>query len=735
MTGLIASLVVWASGTPAGNIVLFAGYVVIGVAVPGVFVWRWLLRGWHLDEQRRPTWLEDAALGSIAGFGLQLPVYLVGLVVGVPLLVVLLPVTVGIVSLLPVGRRVWQLPTRSAGATTGWGLAGVTVYGVLWLATKVFPDRPLWLPPNRTPSVDETFHQALVGELAHRFPPQVPFLLGTRLDYHWFVHAQIATARWVTGIDSVVMLRQLMPALMLIMTVWGLGAVTFRLVGRRGFAVLAPALLVLGGFHQLGADYRPSVFSEPFMSSRYVSSPSQSYGAMMALPVLLLIFEVLRPGRHASRFTWLALGLTLLALAGSKATFLPIFLVAALLMLLVRLLLERRVDRSSLGLVGLLALATAFAQIVLFGGQGGAMQFAPWKTFAKALTWQDLPDTVPNAWLMGGALLVGWLLYGIGAVGLVRSGRWRDPRALWMLATVPVGTAVSVMFFRSGLSQLWFQRSVAEVLVVLSAWGLSALLPSPLSRRTGWQLVAVGALTGLAAYLLMAVLNAYVGVKGASLHSLAATLGIVAVIVLIGLLAALLLRRRGRRPVLVIAFTVAALLGLSGTNAYSLMSDRLQGRPLARVGDFDALFAPGGVAAADWLRNHSTPDDVIATNAHCLSPTSRRCDNRNFWISAYTERRVVIEGWGYTAPTNDRADPDAANAFIPTPYPQRLLINDEAFTQPSEETVTRLVDTYDVRWLFVDKAYPASVSGLDTLTGLLKKRYENKGYVVYQVLR
>ena len=75
-----------------------------------------------------------------------------------------------------------------------------------------------------------------------------------------------------------------------------------------------------------------------------------------------------------------------------------------------------------------------------------------------------------------------------------------------------------------------------------------------------------------------------------------------------------------------------------------------------------------------------------------------------------------MEGWGYTAATNDNAVAGTRNAYIPIPDRERLEINDAAFREPSPETVGRLVETYDVSWLFVAKAYPADIPGLNEWT-------------------
>lgn len=715
------------------DIATFVAYLALAVALPGVFFWRLLLRNLHTEDDTPPTWFEDLSLGTIFGFGIQLPVYLVGIWVDIPRLFLVVPLVVVVLSVAaPWGRRAWTMPTTKVDARVSWSLGLVVVYAVAWLARYIFPLRPVTLAPFKTPSVDETFHQALISELLHRFPAEIPFLLGTPLDYHWFVHAQMAADHWATGLESSLMLRELMPVAMVALTVLGLGAAALRLAGRPIAAVIAPALLVAGAFALMGPHYDAGSFTEPFLSRRYVSSPSQAYGFMMALPAIVLILEVLRPDRGARRLTWFALVLALLALAGSKATFMPIFLCGAVVLLLVQLIVRRTFDKTVAAVTALLLAVTIFAQVVLFGSTTGGMRVDVFLTAKAALKTQHITVSTTAQVVMTVTLLVGWLLYGAGVIGLVRGKLWRDPRTVWMTFSALAGVSVALVFFRSGLSQLWFQRSVAELVVLLSAWGLAAMLPNSVTKRFGALLAGAAAGAGLVAYLVSRY--AETGdrmIQQATYHEVLAT-AITPFLLVAIYLVVLLFMRLGHRPRPGPALLVAVLLGLSLTHVYSLASDTVTQRSIARATPPNQ-FAPGGVQAATWVADHSDRYDVIATNVHCRKPGTTKCDNRNFWISAYTERRVVIEGWGYTSTTNSAYSDEARNAFIPAPDPERLKINDAAFTHPTVETVNRLVDTYDVRYLFVSKRYRVDVQALSDLDKILTRTYQSKNYAVFKV--
>src|SRR5581483_118611 len=108
------------------------------------------------------------------------------------------------------------------------------------------------------------------------------------------------------------------------------------------------------------------------------------------------------------------------------------------------------------------------------------------------------------------------------------------------------------------------------------------------------------------------------------------------------------------------------------------------------------------------------------------------CVNLHFAISAYTERRVLVEGWGFTAHAHERAaELGAWVGAVPYWRPDVLAANDAAFTTPSVETVSRLRDRYRVRWLFVDETAGSSAE----LGRFAELRYRAGHCAVYLVLR
>jgi hypothetical protein len=138
----------------------------------------------------------------------------------------------------------------------------------------------------------------------------------------------------------------------------------------------------------------------------------------------------------------------------------------------------------------------------------------------------------------------------------------------------------------------------------------------------------------------------------------------------------------------------------------------------------------GGAEAARYIRDHSAVSDRLATNSHCTPVyAERKCDARNFWLSGYAERRVLVEGWAYTPTAQSRKDGDAA---VNGPFwDQRLLAaNDRAFRDPTSEDLDFLRTTYNVRWLVFD-------TNLDRPSALVKRlayhRYTAGAIEVYEL--
>jgi hypothetical protein len=195
------------------------------------------------------------------------------------------------------------------------------------------------------------------------------------------------------------------------------------------------------------------------------------------------------------------------------------------------------------------------------------------------------------------------------------------------------------------------------------------------------------------------------------------------------ILCALLAARRSRRvrglPTSSVVGACIIAFGLPMTFSYIASSPITPSKTLALLGDSSwASVTNDGVRAARWLRDHSEPTDVIATNRHCAikevppeSP-SRECRAMGFWVSAYTERRVLVEGWAFSLDARSR-DVQAGTAPGVQPFwdAPKFVDNKRFFNQPTPDAATALCQR-GVRWAFLDRRWDADAPSLSHVADL-----------------
>jgi hypothetical protein len=737
------------TGTSPTAIARTTGYLGLGVVLPGVVVVRGTL------GRARPL-LVDGTVGAAVGYGLEVFAYCLARAAGHPLWVLCWPaLAVGASLLWPrLRHRVWR-PSRSensensesSGSSVGermatgpaWALALVATAAVGYLALGGFASSPLTGPGAATPYSDLPFHLALIGELKHHMPPATPYVSGEPLYYHWFVHAHVAATSWVTGVEPLVLLTRTELAPFAILAVLLAGVLGSRVSGSGWGGALGAALATLGG-PVLAHSWSDSPFGTmELLTAGLWLSPSQSYGVVLFLAALVVLPDLVGASGRPHRIGPIVLfALLVTASAGAKATVLPLLGLGLGIALLGSL--ARRARAEAVTLTAALALTTvsfAGAMLVLFGGQAQGMALHP------LLTLQQLPvarllGVQPGQRLPTGVLppiatlcLVSWLAVGAGIVGLGRR-LVRDPVVITLAGAGAGGTAAALLAVQPGLSQVYFLRTAMPAVAVLSAAGLVRL-----SGRRGLPILAVGLAAGAALAVLVATVGPARPPKadtlgwGPAVRALAEPYAVLAGVTAAAALLALVIaaplgRRRSwpwRRLVsAVLAGGLAAVVGLGlpvpFREAVTYTRQVTTGAAGRAVPGRPAI-APGGVPAARWLRTNSRPDELVATNAHCWAPQQRpgppgRCDNRNFWVSAFTERRLLLEGWGYTAAANAPYQHDMTFSVNTGPFWDDALLtsNDAAFSAPSAATLDTLRDRYGVRWLFVDRRIATPVGDL-----------------------
>ncbi|GAA3444119.1 hypothetical protein GCM10018955_35570 [Planomonospora venezuelensis] len=668
----------------------FAGYLVVGVTVPGVLVLRALLGG-------RRTLAEELAAGTALGYAVEVFVYIGGRAAGVPLLVVAWPVvTYGVFLAVPRLRGHW----RGRGACPrppvwwSWSVAAVMAYLIAGPALNVFVRYDITQPGLWANGADMPYHLSLVGELRHHMPPTVPAVAGEPLLYHWFVYAHLAAASWVTGIEPMVLLFRLGMVPMLAGLLVLVGVTGRRLTGSWlggvltvvGTVFLKPPnlhqgpnwLLTYGGIQDIGW-----------------TSPTQTFGALLFAPVVLLLLDLLGRGRGGWG-RWVLLGVFLVAVMGAKSVYLPLLGAGLVAVVAVEVVRRRRVPRVAVAVLGATAVCLAFAQLVLFGGGKLGMALDPFSLMRMGWNRIGGMGAPAETTVLGlaGLYLMCWAVAWAGVFGLLSRPRLpARPGVPLMLGIGAAGLGVALLFGHPGFSQLFFLMAALPYLSAVAACGLIAVVrQAGTSARATVLAAAAGAAAALAVPALFGIaLPLGPGRSDAVLYPpyIAFTIAVVA------LTAVLAAAVGGLRAC---ALTAVAL------TAFSLPGNVRDRLVYNRTGPLvNAWALQDAMAVLRWLRAHSETDELVATNAHCRWGEREECRHVHFWVTAFSERRVLLEGWTYT-PTNLRSWQPGEP--VKRPFWDRRLFeaNKRTFEEPSPLSVGRLQQRYGVRWLFVDES-------------------------------
>ncbi|MEU9884078.1 hypothetical protein [Sphaerisporangium sp. NPDC051011] len=688
-------------GVSARDLAFFCVYLAVCVAVPGTLLVRAAYRG-------RRTLPEDLALGLATGYAAEVFAYVPARALGAPLLVLAWPVAVYAAFLLvPRLRRFWRAcPRRDAAPWQRWFAAGTVVYLTAWSAFICFRvTAPTW-PEAGWSHVDLPFHLSLVGELKHHMPPQLPIVAGEPLNYHWFAYAHMAASSWITGVEPLTLVTRLSVLPMLVAF-----AVIVGMTGRRVIGSATGGAMAVAGTLLVAA---PSLYVNANGLMRWTgvlhvpwNSPTQTFGALLFAPVMLLLADLLaRPGGGRAR--WALLAVLLVSVAGAKAPYLPLLASALAVVTAAEGVRSRRLPRTALTALGMTAGALAFAQVVLFAGARGGMTIDPLSVVRA--TWAELAGRQATAGLVAGFALVYVMCWGVtwcGALGLLaRPLLLLRPAVTLMLGLSAAGAALMLLLGSAGdLNQGYFLQSCYPYLAVLAAYGLVTAVRQ---GRPGIRAIVVAAVAGTA---VAGVVRVACGVQvplPPGERSVGLFLPFAVLLILIGaasLVAASLTepRRAATWALLVVAVSAAGVPAAWQARVLTHLSHGADSNLNAADHPTPEQIPRGALRAARWLRAHSGPGDLVATNAHCRWGYERPCDSRHFWVSALTERRVLVEGWAYTAANLDRGRRDLPFTERPFWDAARLRAGDAVFEAPSARAVAALRERYGVRWLVADE--------------------------------
>ncbi len=731
LTVVAAGVTAAGHGVAVVDVVRFGAYVLLGLVLPGLVLWRVLV------PRPGSSLPADAVFGTTLALAVELGVYTVAARLGVPGLAWVWPVVPLGLSLLPglrpmVWRRAAPMPLWWS-----WSMSGLMLLGLVVMVRAVWAVAPLTPAGLRNPYVDLPYQLALVTGLSRRVRTDLPFVQGEPLYYHWFTHAHVAAERHATGIEPIVLLSRLDMLLVVGVVLLGSAMLAHRVARSPLAGIVATGVLTTGGSALLWPQVAPV-----FLTASTYISPTTPFACAALVGCAAVTVEILDPGERPRWTLWVAAVLLVGLASGAKGPAIPVLLAGWVSVVVMALVVRRRLHTRALALSAIGLVVLAVAQRVVYGGSAQGLEVVAfglgnYLAYDYGLLDQASGGSLALRATLGTLYAVLRLTCLVAVAGLFTSRVWRNPHAHFLVGAV-VGGVGAMLFLESATrNQVYFLLVVPVFMAAATGWGLVELLrrvPVPLATRVLLGSLAVGAVVSVA--LRARPPGDFGGDDGVGVAALLLQpLLVVGLMVVVGVTIGYLGRRTDRS-----AWRHAAPLALAGIAiGLGLLTGPRIAVALPASDPADEVpsqnpvetIAPGGIVAARWLREHSDPGTVVATNSHCRFPAPLRCDHRAFWISAYSERQMLLEGWAYTSRSAALAEKyDVSVPFLSYWEHDVLMTNERAFWKPTPARLDGLRREHGVRWLFVDKRFRADVPALERLADL---RYENANYAVFRL--
>ena len=709
--------------TPLGSLLWYLAVFAFVVTGPGTLTYRAIL-GTH------GSWAVDLAFGTAVGLLLQLVFWAAFVGLGVGYLLALGAVLVYAVFLgFPPFRRHWRIrPTdrdpmplsiRWLLAAT-YGLALIVYSGSFSMAQP--PAANAWYQ-------DEYWHLGNAAWLLNHVVTQDVRVAGQPLTYHWFSSAHAAAQSLASQLDLNLVVGRLWAVPFYGAVIVLVASVTRKVAGNWWPGVLASLMMIST------ATLRVTSLGFPDGGAMTVHSPSQTYATAIFLLVISLLAKLWQEGRLPP-LGWVLLGLSLLSAQGAKSSLLPLIICGLALTVLVSL--ATRSNR----LISAVALAMAAGALAVtftsLGGGGESVRLQIFSTIRQIPFYVDQLHLTSAERQFGYGFIPPGLATPLGLVTVAVILLLYLARYFWVIAVLPAlrsgssqawfllglglaGFSAAMLINHDGMSQLYFFRDGLVPLYMLASWGLWTLWDQT-HAGLRMRVLLGGAIAGITYFTLWyAVADTGPLLEGhdtvAALISAAAAIGPATLLWLAGT----------RRPTHASPLRLAVVSGLIAAS----IVPGLTGLRLSTIPEGNEWSVTQNESeAALWLRDHSAPDDIAATNVHCLKEQVDRCDTRSFWVSGLTQRRILIEGWAYT-PSMRGGQGENGLWYGAQPFRDQELfaLNEAAFSAPTADVIHALAE-HGVRWLYAD-SHRKEVSS--NLREFAETVYSNDDVTIYRV--
>jgi hypothetical protein len=748
--GALAALIVvvgslgleMAYGVALGDAILYVGYELLFVVIPGWLTYRAL-------SPRVGSVLRQLTMGWALGYVLEVLAFMLtaatdtrGLFVAYPLTIAAAATIVRRRTAVPSTGIVSHLPGRLI-----WLLVAVSLAAVTYFAIAYFPGAPLPGTKSVTYYLDYPRWISLAADAKNHWPIQDPSVSGEPLPYHYFVNIHLAAASQVTGLGLPLVYFRLFvfPLVLLLVLELVLAGQSFARSAYVGLTAACLALFV----GQIRLDARNTFLAHtPFLGLFFtflLRSPSFLFGLVILLPLMTLLGEIFADRGGRPRLgDWLLVVLFMVGASDAKITILPLVLVALILYAGWTRLVERRIRTAVSVAAALTLLVFGAVYVMQYRGHSSRTGIHPFAAFdgmsGVALIKDDLMRALPafpgkTTLLSVGGVLIGafGLLAGqlVGLAWIVRrQGHRLRPGHAWLSSLVVAGVLLSITLNEPGsVSALYFVFYGLVAGYILSAEGLRIAWQSrpPLSRqRMRIAAIALSSLVVIAALMgAPSWLHLFAGPHSDPHRYLFWYGGLLVFLLLLYAVARKWLGPT-RWPAAALVCGAVLTVGALDTPLDSLVPTLAN--PGLAAHNFGKPLTPELYRALTWIRDETPTDSVIAVNNQWIDPANKA--SFEFDYSAFSERRVFLEGWGYSQRVVELGYAKVAQGI--DPFVGRLRLNEAAFIRGSRGALRTMAQRYGVRYLVVDElnGYRSDVQMLGRVA---REVYRAPGVLVFEL--
>jgi len=677
-------------GVSNSDVIKFLGYEVSFTLLPGFLLYRILFPG--IRDR-----LRHLAIGWPLGYALAILTYLVLSASGLRSFYRFYPVII-LIILIPVFLKRRPRPSTKYDAvacSSNW-TTWIIILLISIFAMSLVTISPLgstnYLLPGEGLTLcwhDLTFHLGVIAQLKNTWPSQVPSCSGQAFSYHYFVHAHIAAISYVTGVEISTVLLRLYALPMICLIVIQLFTLGYKLTR----SLWGGGLVGLLVFAVREVEY-PSVrslFGNWAFLANMVVSPPFLLGIIFCLPLALEIGSFLAEHPFASESSGVAslrrnpriaelraarlitIFLLSAGAAGAQAGVLPMVLSALIGYSALELILKRRINWHGLMVVGVCSLAfLPVYYLLLHNLISSSLFIQPFHVL----------KTYSLAWNKGLSIMRLWKLSSpVSAMFQVLLGAGV---VAGFLGAVSLGVVIRLFLTR-------------ERLLIIERWlllfGGAGLTASLLLAQLGSSEV----------YLLFYALILLSPVAGSGFFRFfkEKRIGLFWQVIRIGC-----------------AIIIGALVFTTAVQLYSPTYNKHLSfcRRLTESNDQPGYSLYEGLR---WIRNNTARDAVLANNYW---------ERLFFCYSAYSERRIVFESWGYN-PLSHRAKIIGLPNTLSL-YHDRTSVLDRIFREGDPLAIREVAERFGATHLLVDKLHGSSVS---LPAGYVSKVYSNPEIEVYEI--